>query len=126
MGDASMDQLAPSELGDVRRHRRYAVSGGIFRVAWLDVTGKMRVTRTRALNISEGGMALRMSKPPIALLIQFQSDRFNIKAVGAVRHYREVGDKFVVGLQFSSNLRWRAPEGPVREPISLCYPEFQS
>src|SRR5439155_19674096 len=43
-----------------RRHRRYAVDGGVLEVSWLDVNGRMQSTRSRVLNISEDGIALQL------------------------------------------------------------------
>lgn len=110
---------------DLRRHRRYAVESSVLQVSWLDMTGKMKMTRTRALNISEGGIALELPEAALPLsMVRFQSDKYKIRGAGAVRHCRRVGNKFVVGLEFMEGLRWEAPEGEVREPIPLCSPEF--
>jgi len=45
---------------DLRRHRRYAVDAGVLQVSWLDNSGKMKMARTRALNISESGIAIEL------------------------------------------------------------------
>ena len=49
-----------SESKNLRRHRRYAVDAGSLQVSWLDTMGRMKTTRTRALNISEQGIALEL------------------------------------------------------------------
>src|SRR5258706_1424624 len=109
---------------DLRRHRRYAVDSGVLQVSWLDANpGKMQTARARALNISEGGIALELPGPAMPLLIRFQSERYNVRGVGAVRYCRRMGPKYVVGLEFGADLHWRAPEGEVREPIPLCDPK---
>src|SRR5262245_31191395 len=106
---------------DMRRHQRYAVDSRVLQVCWIDSAGKMKMTRARALNISEGGMALELPEGALSLsLIRFESSRFQVRGSGAVRHCRRVGPKFVVGIEFSDGLRWRAPEGEVTEPISIC------
>jgi hypothetical protein len=108
---------------DLRRHRRYAVDSGVLQVSWLDVSGKMKVARTRALSISENGMSVELPDAAMPLsLIRFRSDRFKIMGSGAVRHCHRVGTKYIVGLEFTDGLRWRPPEGDVQEPISLCDP----
>src|SRR5258705_12947542 len=95
---------------ELRRRRRYAVDGGPFKVSWLDATGKMRVSRTRALNISEFGMALQLPDAVMPLLVRFQSDRFDVNGAGAVRYcYRSKGRE-VVGLEFTCDPRWRPPD----------------
>ena len=109
---------------DLRQSRRYALDAGTIKVSWLDVTGAMKMTRTRGLNISEGGIAIELPEAAMPLsLVQFQSDRFNIRGAGYVRHCRREGSRFVVGLEFAEGLRWTPPEGDPPEPISLCDPE---
>ena len=115
-------QTSASKGKDLRRHRRYAVDAGILQVSWLNTTGKMQTARTRALNISEAGIALELPAAAMPLLVRFQSERFNVKGVGTVRYCRRAGAKYVVGLEFTEDLHWRAPEGEVPEPISLCDP----
>ena len=105
---------------DLRRHRRYRVDAGVLRVSWIDTTGRMKTTRTRALNVSEEGISLELPQPCMPLLVRFQSERFNVNGLGAVRYCRRAGSKYVVGLEFTENLHWRAPQEAVAEPISLC------
>jgi hypothetical protein len=105
---------------DIRRYRRFMVDAGILQVAWLDLTGNMRMTRTRALDISEGGISLELPEAAMRMsMLRFQSSRFNLRGAGAVRHCRRVGTKYVVGVEFTEGLRWRAPQGEVREPVPL-------
>jgi len=54
-----------------RRHRRYAVDGGVLEVSWLDVNGRMQSTRSRVLNISENGIALQLPDEVMPLLELF-------------------------------------------------------
>src|SRR5579864_8519717 len=109
---------------DLRQHRRYAVDAGILKVSWLDVTGSMKMARTRALNISAGGIAIELPEAAMPLsLVRFQSDRFNVRGAGYVRHCRREGSRYVVGLEFSEGLRWNPPEGDPTEPIPLCDPD---
>jgi hypothetical protein len=113
-------ELSPKDLR--RRHRRYIVDAGVLEVSWLDVNGRMKVCRTRALNVSEDGIAFQLPEEIMPLLVRFRSERCNVEGVGAVKQCRRTGNKFLVGLEFTDGLRWRAPEGDVREPISLCAP----
>src|SRR5579862_8572027 len=110
---------------DMRRHRRYIVDSGVLQVSWLDASGNMKVARTRALNISEGGMAIELPEAAMPLsMVRFQSDRFKVRGAGAVRHCRRVGSKWVVGLEFIEGLHWTPPEGEVTEPIPICDPDW--
>jgi hypothetical protein len=108
---------------ELRRYRRYAVDSGPLQVAWLDLSGKMRVTRTRALNISEEGMAVQLPDAAMPLMIRFQSERFKVKGAANVRFCRRAAGNYVVGLEFADGLRWRAPDIDVREPLPFCDPE---
>jgi hypothetical protein len=45
---------------DLRQYRRYALDAGTIKVSWLDAAGAMKMTRTRGLNISEGGIAIEL------------------------------------------------------------------
>jgi hypothetical protein len=108
---------------DLRQHRRYALDAGPLKVSWLDVSGAMKMTRTRGLNISEGGIALELPEAAMAQsLVRFQSDRFNVRGAGYVRHCRREGSRYIVGLEFAEGLHWVPPPGEPTEPISLCDP----
>jgi hypothetical protein len=113
----------PGNQKESRRHRRWAVDAGILHVSWLDQSGKMRVTRTRALNISEEGMAVALPEAVMPLMVRFQSERFKINGVGIVKHCRRAGGQFVVGLEFTEGLHWRPPAANIAEPIPVCDPE---
>jgi hypothetical protein len=90
-------------------------------VTYLDVTGTMKMARTRALNISEGGMAIELPEAAMPLsLVRFQSDRFKLRGQGAVRHCRRVGTRYIAGLEFSEGLRWRPPQAEFSEPVPIC------
>lgn len=126
MGSTSTVQTSWSALKrkDLRRHPRYAVDSGILQVSWLDTTGAMKMARTRAINISEGGIAIELPEAAMPLsMIRFQSDKFRARGQGTVRHCRRAGARFIVGLEFTDGLHWRAPEGEIREPIPICDPE---
>ena len=108
---------------DLRRHRRFIVDAGVLQVSWLDISGKMKMTRTRALSISEGGISIELPEAAAPLsLVRFQSSRFRVMGSGAVRYCRRVGSKYIVGLEFADGLNWRPPAEEVAEPISLCDP----
>jgi hypothetical protein len=107
---------------DLRRDRRYAVDSGVLQVSWLDISGRMQTARTRALNISETGMAIELPEAAMPLFIRFQSDKYRVKGVGSIRYCRRAGTKYIVGLEFGKDLRWTPPENDVPEPIPLCDP----
>ena len=82
------------------------------------VLGSPRGTKTmQSLTIELPEAALPLS------LLRFQSDKFNVRGAGYVRHCRRAGAKFVVGLEFAEGLRWTPPEQDPTEPIPLCDPD---
>jgi hypothetical protein len=105
---------------DLRRHRRYRVDAAWLRVSWLDLSGRMRTARTRALNISEGGIALELPEAAMPVMVRFQSECFTLRGEGTVRYCRRAGAKYIVGLEFTNDLSWRAPNGEVSEPIRFA------
>src|SRR5215467_10371541 len=85
---------------DLRKFKRYLVDAGVLRVSWLDPDGKMKMTRTRALNVSENGIAIELPEAAMPQsMVRFQSDKFKVQGSGTVRHCYRVGTKFVVGLE---------------------------
>ena len=109
---------------ELRRHRRYAVDSGVLQVFWLGADGKRKMARTRALNISESGMAIELPEGAAPMsLVRFESSKYKISGSAAVRHCRREGARYVVGMEFCDGLRWQAPEGEVVEPIPLCQVE---
>src|SRR5438046_9940380 len=112
---------------DLRHHRRYAVNSDTLQVFWLGTEGTMKMARTRALNISEGGMVIELPEPAaLSSRVRFESRKYMINGSGAVRHCQRVGAKYIVGLEFGERLHWQAPEGDVIEPIPLCQPDRQT
>jgi hypothetical protein len=109
---------------DLRRCRRYAVDGATLRVSWLGLNGTLKVVQqARVLNISEEGMAFELPEPAqLVTRVKLQSDKHRLLGEGTVRHCRRLSSKYVVGIEFSDGLRWRAPDDSVLEPVPLSDP----
>jgi len=106
---------------ETREDRWYMVDSGVLKVSFLDSTGAVKMARTKAINISEGGICLELPEAAMPqTLVRFQSDRFNVSGAGYVRHCNRAGTKWIVGLEFAEGLRWSPPDGEVAEPIPLC------
>jgi len=106
---------------ELRRARRYKVEGATLRVAWLGLTGSLRVAQNaRVLNISEFGMALELPEAAqVGSRVKLQSDKHKLLGEAAIRHCRREGSRYIIGVEFTDALRWKAPEEPVTEPITL-------
>ena len=109
---------------DLRRSRRYAVNGDTLRVSWLGLNGELKVVQqARVLNVSEEGMAFELPEPAqLVTRVKLQSEKHKLLGEGTVRHCQRVGSKYVVGVEFSDGLRWRAPDDSVLEPVPLSDP----
>ena len=109
---------------DLRRSRRYAVDGDTLRVSWLGVNGDLKVVQqARVLNVSEEGMAFELPEPAqLVTRVKLHSEKHKLLGEGTVRHCQRVGPKYVVGIEFSDGLRWRAPDDSVPEPVPLSDP----
>src|SRR5689334_9087610 len=123
MDDLQVKATDEPNREELRLYRRYAVDGSQLQVSWLDKNGAMRVTSARAVNVCEDGIAFELPDAAMPLMVRFQSDQFDVKGAGVVRHCSRVGRKYVIGVKFTGGLNWRAPEGDIREPIPLCSPE---
>jgi len=108
---------------DLRRRRRYAVDAGALQVSWVNAAGNMETARTRALNVSEDGIALQLPSAALPMRVRFQSHRFKLYGAGSVRYCRRTGAGYVVGVEFTEDLHWRPPQVDIPEPIPLCDPE---
>jgi hypothetical protein len=106
---------------DLRRSRRYTVDDATLRVSWLALNGTLRVVQqARVLNVSEDGMAFELPEPAqLVTRVKLQSDKHKLLAEAIVRHCRRIGAKYIVGVEFSDGLRWRAPDDSVSEPVPL-------
>ena len=109
---------------DLRRSRRYDVDGDTLRVSWLGLNGELKVIQqARVLNVSEEGMAFELPEPAqLVSRVKLQSDKHKLLGEGTVRHCRRVGPKHVVGVEFADDLRWRAPDDSMIEPVPLSDP----
>jgi hypothetical protein len=108
---------------DLRRRPRYAVDAGALQVSWINAAGNMETARTRALNVSENGIALQLPSAALPTRVRFQSHRFNLYGAGSVKYCRRTGAKYVIGVEFVEDLHWSPPTEDIPEPIPLCDPE---
>ena len=111
---------------DLRRRRRYAVDAGALQVSWINAAGRMETACTRALNVSEDGIALQLPTAALPMRVRFQSDRLRLHGTGSIRYCRRTGASYVVGVEFIEDLHWKPPQIEIPEPIPLCDPESVS
>lgn len=109
---------------DLREHRRYAVAETSLRVIWVDADGNPKIeSNARPVNVSELGIAIELPEPALLFSnVRLESAEGELLGFGEVRHCGRMGAKYIVGVQFADSLTWRAPEGPIIEPIPLTAP----
>src|SRR5437762_13600352 len=102
-----------SKVKDLRQHHRFAVAATLLRVTWLDINGDLKIeNHARPIDVSEKGIAVQL--PEAALLlsrVRLESESGEALGHGKVRYCRPSGAQYVVGIEFSDSLCWRAPEG---------------
>jgi hypothetical protein len=109
---------------DLRRTPRYSVAGETIRVCWLGLDDTLKlVQHARVINISERGMAVEIPEPAkLMTRVKLEAEKHHLLGEGTVRHCHRAGVQYVIGVEFVDGLRWRAPEPPVIEPVSLSDP----
>ena len=119
-----LKKISSPQSGEVRENRRYAVEETFLRTSWIGENGALKIVRdARVVNISEKGIALRLPEPvELQSRISLESDKHELLGQGVVRHCDYAVTSYIVGVEFIDWLRWRAPEGPVVEPIRLSAP----
>jgi hypothetical protein len=54
--------------------------------------------------------------------VRLETDKNELLGHGKVRYCRPMGTEYIIGIEFTDSLHWRAPDDPVTEPIPLCAP----
>jgi hypothetical protein len=97
-----MGKLAPPK--DLRRHCRVPYASP------LDIgsttNGETKFTHATLLEISLGGMRVEVPEPfPIGTLVTLRADAIHLSGSAMVRHVGQVGTKFILGLELTSETR---------------------
>jgi hypothetical protein len=97
-----MGKLAPPK--DLRRHCRVPYASP------LDIgsttNGETKVVHATLLEISLGGMRVEVPEPfPIGTLVTLRADAIHLSGSAVVRHASQVGTKFILGLELTSETR---------------------
>jgi hypothetical protein len=103
-------RLKPERL---RRHGRTAFHE-VIRLSWQDRTGLMCTVRGRGIDRSPSGLRAEAAEPiEVGTLVQVQAERFGFIGGAHVRHCARKGSRYVWGLQFTQDIRWKDdPEQP--------------
>jgi len=88
-----------------RRHPRYRGNVAAW-IAWDDNSGKKRHLMGRCVDVSVSGSCIELTssvRPGTTVTVGIP--RLSLTALAAVRHCREAGGKFAVGLEFQKRAR---------------------
>jgi PilZ domain len=104
-----------ADKGRLRRHHRIETRS-IVQLVWKDQLGNEKYTKARALDVSESGMRVEVpERIPERSYITFRADELSLHGTGSVRSCQGKGLKYIVGLEFSTGMKWK-PTPPKSEP----------
>jgi len=107
-----------AEKGRLRRHSRTEVRA-IVQLVWKDHLGNEKYTKARTLDVSETGMRVEVpERIPERSYVTFRADELSLHGTGSVRSCQGKGLKYIVGLEFSTGMKWKpkTPESKTPEP----------
>lgn len=112
---------------NLRRRERRALPS-IVRVGWQDRLGQNKSVETRSFDISESG--LRFDLPEAVQLrsdVTLRSEKLGLNTRASVRFCTRKGTRYVIGVEFAGNFRWRPPTDEIRRELEasalLALPE---
>jgi PilZ domain len=97
-----------SREGELRRHPRAEKSSPV-QIIWQDRSGTDRIISGRSLDISTSGLRIEVSEPlDHHSYVTVQSPALGVHGRASVRSCTRKGIKYIVGLEFSGGLQWKA------------------
>ncbi|HLG99146.1 MAG TPA: PilZ domain-containing protein [Bryobacteraceae bacterium] len=93
--------------GNLRRHNRSPVESPI-QVLWTDSSGVDKSVNGRTIDISEEGLRVKTPEPiDRGTYVTFSAPKIPLRGRASVRSCRQQGLTYLVGLEFTSGLRWK-------------------
>ncbi|HUJ51881.1 MAG TPA: PilZ domain-containing protein [Bryobacteraceae bacterium] len=101
--------------GDLRRHARVTMDSPV-QVLWRDPSGTEMSVNGRTVDISEAGLCIKVPVPiEKGVYVGFNASKVPLRGTASVRSCRRQGVAYLVGLEFSGNLRWKPKPGGAEE-----------
>ena len=92
-------------MGDLRKSDRKAMEGKVH-ITWTDSRGQSCSGKGECMDISEGGMRLRMSSPlDVRGYVSIRFGAVNLHGAASVRSCTRSNLSYVVGLEFTRGLK---------------------
>ena len=78
---------------------------------WQDASGRERVTSAQLVDISVGGLKVRVDEAvPVRSYIICNDHKLGISGRGAVRYCNYLKGKYEIGVEFSGGTGWHEPD----------------
>lgn len=92
---------------DHRRHPR-APFQEMLRLSWEDSGGHRCMARGKAIDRSKSGLMLETTEAiETRTFVQVQVERYGLVGMACVRHCTREGLRYIVGLEFPQDVRWK-------------------
>ena len=90
-----------------RRHPRTPFREMV-RLSWEDRGGHLCMVMGKAIDRSKSGLMLETTDPiETSTFVQVQVERYGLVGMACVRHCARKGLRYVVGLEFARDVRWK-------------------
>jgi hypothetical protein len=100
------------KLVNHRRHPRTPFQEMV-RLSWEDSGGHLCMVRAKVIDRSKTGLMLVVSDPiEPRKFVQVQTERCGLVGMACVRHCARKGLRYVVGLEFALDARWKDEPAP--------------
>jgi hypothetical protein len=94
--------------GELRRHAR-SIKSALVSVVWTDRLGGDKFVNGRTVDISEAGIRIEVSEPiDKQTYVTVQCSEVGLHGRASVRTCIRKGTKYLLGLEFSGGVHWRA------------------
>ncbi len=100
-----------AESGDLRRHARVTMDSPV-QVLWRGPSGTEMSVNGSTVDISEAGLRIKVPVPiEKGVYVGFNASKVPLQGTASVRSCKRQGVGYLVGLEFSGNLRWKPKTG---------------
>ena len=101
-------------MGDLRQTERVEYAGKVM-LSWLDPEGNSCTLQGECLNLSEGGIRIRLKNPlDIRAYVNLKFPSANLHGSASVRSCVRERMSFIAGLQFTGGIKLSPESAPFR------------
>jgi hypothetical protein len=98
-----------------KRHLRIPFHETV-RLSWEDRSGHACMVRGKGIDRSKTGLKIETADPiETRTFVQVQAERCGLVGMACVRHCTRKGLRYVVGLEFARDVRWKDEAAPETE-----------